>query len=76
MTAATLTRSPERGLDRLVLTTGLALVAWSRRRSARRLRVATPGGDRLSAHERAERMYDPFSVDAVRSHGVPPTMLR
>ncbi|MCU1527611.1 MAG: hypothetical protein JWP75_1374 [Frondihabitans sp.] len=76
MTAATLARTPERGLDRLVLATGLALVAWSRRRSARRLRVAAPGTRRLSTLERADRMYDPYSAEAVRSHGLPPTLLR
>jgi hypothetical protein len=72
MTAASLTRSPERGLERLVLTTGLALVAWSRRRSARRLRVAPTGAARLTARERAERMYDPYAAEAVHGHGQPP----
>jgi len=78
MSAATLTRSSEpHGLDRVVLVAGLALVAWSRRRSARhsRLVVSTRRAP-LTAVEREHRMFDPYAPEATHSHGLPPTLLR
>lgn len=58
MTAASLGRSPVRGLDRLVLTTGLALVGWSRRRAARRATVVPVGSVRPGSRTHGLRERD------------------
>ena len=81
MSAATLTRTPAapHGFDRLVLLTGMTLVAWSRHRSARSARRAHVLGVTvrpISDHTRAGRMFDPYSPEATRSHGMPPTLGR
>lgn len=73
MSAATLTRSPSAPtlVDRVVLGAGLALVAWSRTRTARRIRIGvTP--TRLTSAERASRIVDPYSAAAVHGRGLPP----
>lgn len=44
MTAASLSSTPAGRVDRLVLRAGLALVDWSSRRVARRVRLAAPAG--------------------------------
>ncbi|GAA4669930.1 hypothetical protein [Frondihabitans cladoniiphilus] len=79
MSAATLSRSSSapHGFDRLALDLGLALVAWSRRRTARRVRMHVQGTEApLTSRERSARMHDPYSSQAVHSHGVPPGILR
>jgi hypothetical protein len=80
MSAATVHRSAASPLliDRIVLGVGLGLVAWSRRRTANRVRHAVvPAGLRsLSYAERAGRMRDTYDATSFRSGAVPPERIR
>lgn len=62
MTAALHAPRPVAGFDRLVLTTGLALVAWSRRRSRARIasaRSRAGSRSRFGSRSRSVVTWDP-----------------
>ncbi|MBF4576714.1 hypothetical protein [Frondihabitans sp. VKM Ac-2883] len=75
MSAATVHRTAASPLlvDRVVLGVGLALVSWSRRRTARRARLdVRPAGEPLTAAERADRLPDPYSSRRASLDTLPP----